>query len=421
MSISNTIETSRFPVESEARLAELWGRAHRLCEFLETRDGYRFRVVHPGVQNTGAGPDFRGAVLEDSDGRRVVGDVELHLAARDWYSHGHHADSNYNGVVLHVVIEGSSERDTVHQSGTTSPVAEFPVAEATESESLLDSKLNNISSMKLEEIAELLDALGDQRFMARSQGFSLELSEGGNPDQILYVSLMEALGYRSNQKPFQRLANLVPYPTFYRYGDDPYETRVAVIEALLISAAGLLSGLEAGPRKSQLERLARKSRRWRKLEPNEWKLFRVRPNNHPAHRMSGFARVLAKSTIVGLTAVFKTAMLQQDASGVFDVLDERPYIGGDRAHEMVVNVILPYLHTLGVMGSDRRLTALSLDEYRSLKALPSYGSTLRFAGSVDIPTDRQFIKTARRQQGLLHLQKHFADYADRFDAQRRTI
>ena len=110
-------------------------------------------------------------------------------------------------------------------------------------------------------------------------------------------------------------------------------------------------------------------------------------------------------------------MLQREASGILDVLDERPYIGGDRAHEMVVNVILPYLHNLGAMGDDRRLTTLCLDEYRSLKALPSYGSTMRFAGSVEIPTDRQFIKTARRQQGLLHLQKHFADHADRFDVQ----
>lgn len=352
MSVSNTIKTSIFPVENEARLAELWSRAHRLCEFLETRDGYRFRVVHPGVQNTGAGPDFRGAVLEDSDGRRVVGDVELHLAARDWYSHGHHADANYNGVVLHVVINGSSGRVTVQQSKTISPVVVFPVAEAIEFENIADSDMNKISDMKLEEIAEMLDALGDQRFMARSQGFSLELSEGENPDQILYTSLMEALGYKSNQKPFQRLANLVTYATFRRYRDDPYETRVAVIEASLISASGLLSRLEAGPRKSQLERLARKSGRSKRLRPDDWKMFRVRPNNHPAHRLSGFARVLAKSTIVGLTAVFKTAILQQDASGIFEVLDEPPYIGGDRAHEMVVNVILPYLHRVGVMGTD---------------------------------------------------------------------
>jgi hypothetical protein len=401
-------------VKNEARLAELWSRAHRLCEFLETRDGYKYRVVHPGVQNTAAGPDFRGAVLEDSDGCRVVGDIELHIAARDWYSHGHHADANYNGVVLHVVINDSLNRDTVQQSGMTAPVAEFSIITSDEPSALPDPRLNDISSLTLEEIAEILDTLGDQRFGARSQGFVMEHSNGEDPDQALYRALMEALGFRSNQETFRQLANLVPYSTFRRYRDDPYETRVAAIESALISASGLLSGLEVGPRKSQLQRLARKSRRFKKLKAHTWKLFRVRPNNHPAHRISGFARVLAKSTVVGLVALFKTAILQLEVSGVAGLLDERPYIGSDRANEMVVNVVLPYLHSFGVMADDRRLSDLCLDEYRSLRALPSYGMVERFAKSVGIPTDRKFIKTARRQQGLLHLQKHIADHIDTF-------
>lgn len=410
--ISNPVDTSRHPVKNEARLAELWSRAHRLCEFLETRDGYKYRVVHPGVQNTAAGPDFRGAVLEDSDGRRVVGDIELHIAARDWYSHGHHADANYNGVVVHVVINGSSNRDTVQQSGTKAPVAEFSIVTAGEPSELPDPRLNDILSLNLEELAEILDTLGDQRFAARSQSFTMEHSDGEDPDQALYRAMMEALGFRSNQETFRQLANLVPYSTFRRYRDDPYETRVTAIESALISASGLLGGLEVGPRKSQLERLARKSRRFKKLKAHAWKLFRVRPNNHPAQRISGFARVLAKSTVVGLAAMFKAAILQQELSGVAGLLEERPYIGSDRANEMVMNVVLPYLHSFGVMAEDRRLSDLCLNEYRSMSALPTYGTLERFAKSVGIPTDRKFIKKARRQQGLLHLQKHFADHID---------
>jgi hypothetical protein len=280
--------------------------------------------VHPGVQNTAAGPDFRGAVLEDPDGKWVVGDVELHIAARDWYSHGHHADANYNGVVLHVVINGSSSRDTVQQSGTISPIAEFPLVESPELEHQSELVTNSISNLSLGEIAEMLDSLGDQRFMARSRGFSLEMTTGGDTDQILYSSLMQALGYKINQKPFQLLANMVPYQTFRRYRDDPYETRVAAIESMLVSASGFLSELDSGPRKSQLERLARKSRKWKKLKLEEWKLFRVRPNNHPAHRITGFARVLAKSTIVGLAMVFKTAMLQQEIAWITGHTGRRP-------------------------------------------------------------------------------------------------
>jgi len=154
---------------------------------------------------------------------------------------------------------------------------------------------------------------------------------------------MEALGFRINQTPFRLLANLPPYLTFHRHRNEPYETRVAVIESSLMSASVLLPGLMSSPRKSQQERLARKSRRSRKLRFEEWTLFRVRPNNHPAQRIFGFARVLARSTVVGLTAVFKKAILQQNVSGVIEALEERPYIGrikgarNDRQRRAVVS------------------------------------------------------------------------------------
>ena len=89
---------------SEKALADLWQRTARLPAPLVAQDGQRFRVLYPGRRSARAGPDFRDAILRGDDGRRVVGDVELHLRAPDWYSHSHHADPNYNGVVLHVVL-----------------------------------------------------------------------------------------------------------------------------------------------------------------------------------------------------------------------------------------------------------------------------------------------------------------------------
>ena len=170
---------------------------------------------------------------------------------------------------------------------------------------------------------------------------------------------MEALGFRINQTPFRLLANLPPYMTFHRHRNEPYETRVAVIEPSLMSASVLLPGLMSSPRKSQQERLARKSRRSRKLRFEEWTLFRVRPNNHPAQRIFGFARVLARSTVVGLTAVFKKAILQQNVSGVIEALEERPSIDRIRAQEMTVNVALSYLHSFGVISEDLQLGFVS--------------------------------------------------------------
>lgn len=51
----------------------------------------------------------------------VRGAVEIHRRQRDWDSHGHGADPNYNGVVLHVALEVDGG-DTRLQSGQQVPV-----------------------------------------------------------------------------------------------------------------------------------------------------------------------------------------------------------------------------------------------------------------------------------------------------------
>ena len=51
----------------------------------------------------------------------VRGAVEIHRRQRDWDSHGHGADPNYNGVVLHVAL-GVDGGDTRLQSGRQVPV-----------------------------------------------------------------------------------------------------------------------------------------------------------------------------------------------------------------------------------------------------------------------------------------------------------
>jgi hypothetical protein len=67
-----------------------------------TENGERIRVLHGGRWNRGKGPDFMEAVLEIGGVRRT-GDVEIHLYPEDWVRHGHHLDTAYNRVILHVL------------------------------------------------------------------------------------------------------------------------------------------------------------------------------------------------------------------------------------------------------------------------------------------------------------------------------
>lgn len=79
------------------------------------------RLAFAGSWNRGPGPDFRGAVLLDGEGRARRGDVELHLLPSGWRAHGHDRDPAYEGVVLHAA--GSAGR---RPGGAGPPLAVLP-------------------------------------------------------------------------------------------------------------------------------------------------------------------------------------------------------------------------------------------------------------------------------------------------------
>ena len=411
--ISDTRPASE--VENEAALARLWRDSHSLRHHLETADGARYRVLHPGVQSSEAGPDFRGAVFVDDQGRRVSGDVELHRTAGEWYAHRHHLDPNYNGVVLHVVLNRSAHGSSLQASGTTAPVVEFKPGEfkPDTAESTADGpRAESTQHPGRERIGAELDRLGDRRFLARSRAFVMAMKADKDPDQLIYEGVMEALGYATNRRGFTRLARLVTYRRLRNLRAEPPRTRSLGIEAALLWAAGLMDDVAPEPRKRQLTRMVRHMEWLPRRRPTEWTLFRVRPANHPARRISGIAAVLARTMDSGLTVALETALLTGGAPGVTDALIELPFIGAGRAAEITVNVGLPYLNARGVVSKDPRLAQKSLEEYRLAAPLSGYGSSRRFASSMGIGTDRSAIPTARRQQGLLYLQKHLAGAID---------
>ena len=75
---------------------------------LTTTDGRPLEVIHPGLHNHDAGPDFFNAKVKIS-GELWVGNVEIHCKASDWFRHHHDSDPAYDNVVLHVVGEADAE------------------------------------------------------------------------------------------------------------------------------------------------------------------------------------------------------------------------------------------------------------------------------------------------------------------------
>jgi ribosomal protein L21E len=71
---------------------------------LKTTCGESLQIEHPGLINHGEGPDFQHSRLKIGS-MLWHGDVEIHIAENDWFSHNHHLDDQFEGVVLHVYLK----------------------------------------------------------------------------------------------------------------------------------------------------------------------------------------------------------------------------------------------------------------------------------------------------------------------------
>jgi len=390
---------------SESALAVLWGRAHTLVDALVTESGRRLRVIYPGRPSSGAGPDFRDAVLVDSNGASVTGDIELHTTAPGWYSHGHDTDSNYNGVVLHVVFSPKGHTDTAQQSLMKTPIVSLePVAKNLEAANPTRTPpLITLETLLVNgDIGSALDAAGDTRFLARSQGYSLEMSES-SPDETLYRGIMEALGYATNRKPFRALASRVPYESLSRLRDEPPSTRLLAVKASLIGASGLLDLADEAEDRVQMRRLLKRLPRVKPLDKAEWRLFRVRPSNHPVRRIIGAALMLDGCIERGLLSASIEDLTLGGQKALTARYSHPPYVGRSRALDIVVNVSLPLLHAYAGHIDDQALADTALDAYAGVPKMQDNEITREMRRLCNIDSDVKL--TARRQQGLIHLYK----------------
>ena len=394
---------------SEPALATLWQRAHALPEGLVTEEGRRFRVVYSGRPNNRAGPDFRDAIVTTEDGELIFGDVELHLKARDWYGHGHHSDPNYNGVVLHVVLWPKGTVTSRQQSGTSTPVASIApvIALLEQADTSAHPVLQRHEVTDGGEIDDILDRAGDQRFLDRSAGFARELADT-DPDQVLYSALMEALGYASNQRPFRQLADRVPMSKLALLKEEPPMTRLVALRAMLVGGAGLVSLVRPAQDARGLRRLLRHLSRTRPMSAGQWQLFRVRPANHPLVRIIGAAHIVDRNMDAGLVHGLARGMLDPGAGTLVQSLKVSASIGTGRAGDMVVNVVLPFIHAYASAGRLSGLGTTALEMYRGFPGLAGNEITREMKRLLGQESGAATYMGARRQQGLIHLYRRLA-------------
>jgi hypothetical protein len=423
----------------EAFLAWVWqARAFREG-WLSLADGSALRVVFPGRRWGGPGPDFRGAVLERPDATLERGDVEVHGRAADWGAHRHGHDPEYARVVLHVVWRASA------------PPARRPDGAAIPTLALADQIGAPLAALQAryraaagaapsgpacvrdaEQAAALLDAAGMQRFLARSAALEGDLT-CLPVAQVAYRELLVAMGYSANKEPCRRLAEALPYDELVgALLARPAARRADAAQALLLGRAGLLPEQEQPVPGGLLQEWAALDRGHPTLPRQAWRVRACRPDNTPARRLAGLAlwlagrvgadwpgdlalrvrQAAAEASPRSLADLFRVRATDDFWPFHFDfgrpATHPRPWlIGGGRAMEVVVSVLLPLLHALGEAGGDETLSAAALRCYRRFPATPGNRVTRAMLEQVAGGMARGLPLSACRQQGLLHLYREW--------------
>jgi hypothetical protein len=398
---------------SEKEVARLWHSQSFDRKDLATEDGLPVEVISPGWPNDDRGPDFKQAVIQL--GRVLTrGDIEIHIRSSSWREHGHHLDTGYNRVVLHVVLKHDTGTDIRLQNGTAVPTlvlsSDTPQPGG---KSVPESSVINHHDLPCHRtdlrlhLEEFLDRSGEARFMIKGERF---LKEMGHSDagQCLYQGIMEALGYSKNKTPFLELAKRLPLNVLERMiNTSPEANLIYEWQDLFFRVSGLVPA-DTGPPSGPGSQAA--------ILPDDWRRVKVRPNNSPLTRLTAMSYILFRyrkeGLLNGLVNLVRDTSSGPDAhEKLEDGLTVRipgypagiTLLGSQRTSEIIINVLLPFTFVWSGTIRDNETGKKVLELY---KQYPGSG-----LNSVErymlrrLKTGSNTVYSALRRQGLIHIYK----------------
>jgi len=316
------------PHSVDERLVQcIWHDGLLVGRPLSTVSGKTLLIAEPGDWNHQAGPDFlRSEIVVN--GRRIKGDIEIHVRSSDWTAHGHDRNFEYNSVVLHAFLEqDDKQRYDFRHNGEPierlclKPYLETDLETIRQTLSLDEYPMGaperrgrcheTIVSLEPTRLAEILDLAGDRRLEEKAARFESQMS-GESLDQVFYQALLTSLGHKSGKTLYFLLAKRTPIAELADYAADyPPAERPRLIEAILCHVANLVprgANIEPldEPTQAYLDSL---NRYWsrvagyfadRIIPPTRRWYGAIRPVNFPCRRLAGVALIIGPRLERGL-------------------------------------------------------------------------------------------------------------------------
>lgn len=381
---------------------------------LRSTAGETLAILHPGMRNRDAGPDFTQARVRISEDV-LAGNVELHTRSSDWEKHKHQNDKAYSNVILHVVYEHDA------------PDGALPVLEL---KNRIDPKLfaryqalmASALWIPCEKYIGNCDALyiksGLHRLLIERMEkkipeiATLHVHNKNSWEETFYQATARNFGLKINADAFELLAKSLPLRIIAKH-----KNNLPQIEALLFGQAGFLEKEYRDDYPNQLKKeyvFLRKKYELQPLEMRLWKFLRLRPPGFPTVRIAQFAQLLHRSA-----HVFSKVMAANNAGDImrlfeaepsqywlthytFDVLSskKKKMPGKDFLRGLAINAVVPVMFCYGKSKGDAAMQEKALS---ILEHLPAEKN------SIIIRWERAGVKchTASESQALLQLKNAY--------------
>lgn len=395
----------------------LWGGPDSVLD-----DGRVVKIINPGTLNRDAGPDFFNARIL-IDGVCWIGNIELHEASSQWYTHNHDNNPNYDNIILHVT--GKTDCQIFRSDGTPIPQLEIVCPKICKvnyewlehGPAVIRCRryLNHLDRIVL---TDWLESLACARIMRKGRLFS-EWSSTLNHDMrhAAFILLARAMGFGLNADPMEQLARSLPPGITGRHSDNLLQ-----LEALLFGQAGLLDSSTRifDEYYQQLCReysfLAHKYS-LRPMRDTAWKMARTRPSNFPHLRIAMLARFLyggfsltgdiisASSDIDKIRSLLNPRIDGFWATHYsFDAVASRGHEGLSRSSQdlLIINYCVPLVAEYAQERNDAELLERTHDLLRSLP--PENNRIIRAWDEAGIQAE-----SALDSQAMIELQKEYCD------------
>lgn len=343
-------------------------------------------VVHPGDQNTDSGPDFFNSRVKIGT-TLWAGNVEIHVAASDWYRHHHHTDHAYDSIILHVVYRNDLEAVSAGER----PLPTLELCRNINNETwqrylrFMSSRNwipceNMIPSVDRIYINSWLERLLIERLDRKAARVQEALALLENDWNLAFFRLLARnMGFNLNNQAFEALAASLSYRQLARHSDNLMQ-----LEAIVFGQAGMLNGNYSDSYALTLKKeyeFLRSKFSLSSMDGHLWKFMRLHPGNFPTLRLSQFAAIIHRSygllmdllEINDLSVYSKAFNVSASEYWKNHYRFDKPAKPGNRrlgteaVNLLIINLVAPFLFHYGKARGDSAFIEKALETLAGLK------------------------------------------------------